>query len=112
MDLKPCNNMVAYVGQDMFCFTVRGRCRTPSTDTLLNVSKHDGTALAVYPVHGIDSDGMCFYVDSTINAIAGNYRYSITTCGRVVSEGTMVVMPSRENYQPQAPNTRCKCEGC
>lgn len=112
MDLKPCRVAVLYVGQDLLCFTVPGRCRTPSNDTVLTVSRHDGTAIAMYGVHGIDSDGMCFYVDATINAAAANLRYTITSCGVVVDEGSLVVMPGREHYTPQPPNTRCKCEGC
>ena len=112
MDLKPCNSVVAYVGQDMLCFTTPTSCNTPRNDTRLHVFRHDGTALAIYEVHGIDANGMCFYIDSSINATAGNYTYQLHACGSIVSSGTLVVTESRQNYKPKAPSTRCQCEGC
>lgn len=110
MDLKPCNSAVVYLGQSMLCFSVPSQCNAPSNTTVLRVSR--GSVLfAEYPVHGIDAQGMCFYIDDTINAAEGNYTYQIISCGSVMSKGTLVVMQGSVPYRAKSPTTQCKCEG-
>lgn len=112
MDLNPCITVVMHVGQSLMCFTLPKRCKVASNDLELQVMQLDGTLIAAYDVHGIDSKGACFYVDETINSATGSYRFSLLECRRVVMSGSIVVTVGRVVYVPQSPKTECYCEGC
>lgn len=111
-DFNPCYPITMTVGQEILTLSVLHRCTAPPNSTYLNVFGHDGVQIARYGMHGIDSRGVLFYVDSTINRLPTSYHYEIEMCGNIVQSGNIIVSNVRAALVPQDPSSICQCTGC